>query len=61
MLGQSLTRNLDAVYLRMAEFRHNLIMYKFMTFILLLKSKTSHILQVTTLPYVLITSKHAAY
>jgi hypothetical protein len=61
MLGHSLIRNLGAEYLSMAEFRHSLIMYRFMAFMLLLKSKTSPILQVTMLIDVLITSKHAAY
>jgi hypothetical protein len=61
MLGHSLIRNLGAEYLSMAELRHSLIMYRFMAVMLLLKSKTSPILQVTTLIYALITSKHAAY
>jgi len=58
MLGQSLVRNLGADYLWMAQFRHSLIMYRFMAVILLLKSKTPPILQVTTLICVLIASKH---
>jgi len=61
MLGQSLIRNLGTEYLWMTEFRHSLITYRFMAVILLLKSKTSPILQVTALIYVLITSKHEAY
>ena len=61
MLGQYLIGKLGTEYLWMTEFRHSLIMYRFMAVILVLKSKTFSILQVTALKYVLITSKHAAY